>query len=55
MLGTALAELVAARIAGMHSDWRDKARAEFIDALDDMITKAEREIFPDGLPAEWRH
>jgi hypothetical protein len=54
VLGLALAELVAAHIAGAHPDLRAKARDEFLSFVDEMISEYAKQIFPDGLPPEWR-
>jgi hypothetical protein len=54
VLGVALAELVAEVFAGMRPDRQVEALDDFWRAVDEMVPKAEKLIFPDGLPAEWR-
>jgi hypothetical protein len=55
VLGVALAELVAEFFAGMRPDRRTEALDDFRRTVDDLIPEAEKLMFPDGLPAEWRH
>jgi hypothetical protein len=43
--GSVLAEPVATHLAGARPDLRDKARAEFIAAVDDMLA---------SMPPEWQ-
>jgi hypothetical protein len=55
VLGVALAELVAEFFAGLRPDRRAEALDDFRRTVDDMIPVAEKLMFPDGAPAEWRH
>jgi hypothetical protein len=55
VLGVALAGLVAEFFAGMRPDRRAETLEAFRLTVDDMIPQAEKLIFPNGLPAEWRH
>jgi hypothetical protein len=54
VLGVALAELVAEFFASMRPDRRGEALDDFRRAVDEMVPKAEKLIFPGGLPPEWR-
>jgi hypothetical protein len=54
VLSVALAELVATHFASMRPDMRAKAYEDFRRHVDEMIPECERQIFPDGLPPEWR-
>jgi hypothetical protein len=54
VLGVVLAELVAEFFAGMRPDRRPEALDDFRRTVDDMIPVAEKLMFHDGLPAEWR-
>jgi hypothetical protein len=54
VIGVALAELVAVHLAGARPDLRDRARDELLRFVDEMIPEFEKQIFPDGLPQEWR-
>jgi hypothetical protein len=45
--------LVALHFAGMRPGLRDKARDDFLRAVDELVPECEKAIFPDGLPAEW--